>query len=60
METLAEFVEREAGHFAVSFLLIITGAILWKFDVPKSEDLILLGSGYLGRSMVGPSRKDAK
>ena len=53
MQQLADFMEREAGHFAVSLVLILLGALLWKFNVPKAEDLILLGTGYIGRSMVG-------
>jgi hypothetical protein len=45
--------EREAGHVVVSLVLIAVGAVLWKFKVPKGEDLIPFALGVLGRSMIG-------
>lgn len=57
MRTLAEFVEREAGHIAVSLTLIALGAGLWLLKVPKGEDLIPFALGVLARSMVGRDTK---
>jgi hypothetical protein len=45
--------EREAGHVAVSLLLNVAGAVLWRLKVPKAEDLIPFATGVLARSMVG-------
>jgi F0F1-type ATP synthase assembly protein I len=59
MERIAAFFEREAGHVVVSLILIIFGAALWKFGVPKGEDLIPFALGVLGRSMIG-SKKEAQ
>jgi hypothetical protein len=51
--SVENFMEREAGHVAVSLLLIVAGAVLWRLEVPKAEDLILFATGVLARSMVG-------
>ena len=40
-----ELQEREAGHVAVSLLLNVAGAVLWRLKVPKAEDLIPFASG---------------
>ena len=53
MRTLADFVEREAGHVVVSLILIALSAGLWLLKVPKSEDLIPFALGVLARSMIG-------
>jgi hypothetical protein len=50
---MAELLEREAGHVAVSLILIAFGAALWLLKVPKGEDLIPFALGVLGRSMIG-------
>ena len=49
----ADFLEREAGHVVVCLILIVMGAGLWMFKVPKGEDLIPFALGVLGRSMIG-------
>jgi hypothetical protein len=49
----AEFLEREAGHVLVGLLLIVVGAALWHFNVPKGEDLVPFALGVIARSMVG-------
>ena len=54
---LATFLEREAGHVVVCFLLIGLGAALWTIKVPKGEDLIPFALGVLGRSMIGSKNK---
>jgi hypothetical protein len=56
MQSLSKFLSTEGGHFAVSFLLIVTAAVMWRFGVPNSQDLILIGAGFMGRSMVGPGQ----
>ena len=56
---MASFLEREAGHFNISLVQILVGAVLWKCEVPRAEDLILIGAGYMGRSMVGPAKGQA-
>jgi hypothetical protein len=53
MARIAELLEREAGHVAVSLILIAFGAALWLLKVPKGEDLIPFALGVLGRSMIG-------
>lgn len=53
MKTWAEFIEREAGHVAVGLALILTGAVLVKVGIPKSEDLIPFALGIIARSMIG-------
>ena len=50
---IAEFIEREAGHVVICFLLFITGAIMIKLQIPKGEDIIMIAIGTLGRSMMG-------
>ena len=50
---IAEFLEREAGHIVICFLLFIVGAILIKIDILKGEDIIMISIGTLGRSMLG-------
>jgi hypothetical protein len=57
MPRLADYVEREAGHITVSLILIALGAVLYRLNVPKGEDLIPFALGVLGRSMIG--RKSA-
>ena len=54
--TLADFLEREAGHVMVSLALILIGAALWAIHMPKGEDLIVFALGVLGRSMIGTKR----
>lgn len=49
----ADQLEREAGHIVVSLVLIILGAVLWYFKVPKGEDLVPFATGVLARSMIG-------
>ena len=56
MRSLSRFLSTEGGHFVVSFILILTGAGLWSCGVPNSQDLILIGTGYMGRSVVGPGK----
>jgi hypothetical protein len=53
LEAIASFEEREAGHTVISLLLIGVGALLWKLQVPKVEDLIPFALGVLARSMIG-------
>ena len=53
MSTLAEFLEREAGHIMVSLVLIALGAVLTLLKVPKGEELIAFALGVLARSMIG-------
>jgi hypothetical protein len=54
---IGEFLEREAGHVAVSLALMLLGGVFYKLSIPQSEDLILVGLGYFGRSMVGSKSK---
>ena len=58
MSIRADFLEREAGHVVVCLILIVMGAGLWMFKVPKGEDLIPFALGVLGRSMVGRKPED--
>ena len=53
MQVRADCLEREAGHIVVCLILIVMGAGLWMFKVPKGEDLIPFALGVLGRSMIG-------
>ena len=54
---IAAFIEREAGHVVISLVLILIGAGLWFFKVPKAEDLIPFATGVLARSMIGRQYK---
>jgi hypothetical protein len=45
------------GHIAVCIGLILLGAALSKFSVPKAEDLIIFALGTMGRSMLGKNGK---
>ncbi len=53
IHSVAGYQEREAGHILISLLLIGLGALLWKLQVPKGEDLIPFALGVLARSMIG-------
>lgn len=53
MNGLANFIEREAGHVAVSVLLLLIGAGFTYFKIPKGEDIIVFSLGVLARSMIG-------
>jgi hypothetical protein len=55
---VAEFLEREAGHVLVGLALIGIGALLWKCQVPKAEDLVPFALGVIARSMVGDKTTD--
>ena len=58
--SVPDLFEREAGHVAVSLILIVLGAGLWLLKVPKGEDLIPFALGVLGRSMVGKSNESSR
>lgn len=47
-----DILERQAGHIVVSIVLMAVGAILWKLNVPKAEDVLPFAMGVLARSMT--------
>ena len=53
----ARLLEREAGHVLICLMLILIGATLFKFSIPKGEDLIVFALGALGRSL-GAGKQD--
>ncbi|MBN9658616.1 MAG: hypothetical protein J0H49_10595 [Acidobacteria bacterium] len=53
LHSLAEFLEREAGHIAVALLLIAVGYFLWVGKFEKGEDVVVFALGLLSRSMIG-------
>jgi hypothetical protein len=60
MQGLCASLEREAGHVAVSLVLIVLGAAFWLLKVPKGEDLIPFALGVLGRSMIGKPNEPSR
>lgn len=55
LESLALFLEREAGYHTVSFSIIILGVMIAdaQMRVGLARDLVLFGLGVLSRSMGG-------
>lgn len=51
---LAEL-DSPGGHVIASFMVMVMGAVFFKFGVPKSEDLIVAGLALFGRAMMGVS-----
>ena len=51
IERLAAFLEREAGHHAVSLLLLAWGFAMLALKIPEGRDLITFALGVLARSM---------
>ncbi len=59
MKALFEQLDTPGGHIAVCFALILTGAALWAWHVPKSEDLIVGSTGVLFAAMRGATVKSS-
>lgn len=55
LNSLALFIEREAGHVTIALILIAAGYFLWLGKFPKAEDLTMFALGVLSRSMIGRS-----
>ncbi|MDE2105696.1 MAG: hypothetical protein KGL39_51185 [Patescibacteria group bacterium] len=49
--SLADFLEREAGHVVVSMAALAVACVMWKFGIPHAEGLAGAAGGWLGRSM---------
>jgi hypothetical protein len=49
--SLADFVEREAGHVVISFIALAVALAMWKLGWPGAEGLAGAAGGWLGRSM---------
>lgn len=61
LESLAAFVEREAGHIVLCvFLIAVVAPILLAARVPKADDVLPFALGMLGRSMIGGRGKETK
>ena len=53
MSGLMGFIERPGGEVLVAFALLGVGAGFWLWKIPKSEDLIVMGSTLIARAMIG-------
>jgi hypothetical protein len=56
LRTLADFMEREAGHVVISLLVLLAFTVLWKFGFPGAELMTGAAAGWLGRSMGSASK----
>lgn len=53
MTGFIDALDRPGGHIAICLLLMVMGAVGYKFGIPKSEDVIVASLAILGRSMMG-------